>query len=78
MKRNTGNKVLWTELLPHEFKKRLAEWLYEEEAGRAGGIVAPSMGYHIHETGCLARWLEEQVGEENPHMKNFMEGQRGK
>jgi creatinine amidohydrolase len=102
MKRNTGDsnhlheKTLWSELLPHEFKSRLAEcpivylplglcephgqvsafgldtlkaeWLCQEAARKAGGIVAPSMGYHIHETGYHARWLEEEVGEENPHM----------
>jgi creatinine amidohydrolase len=44
-----------------------AEWLCEEAARKAGGIVAPSMGYHIHETGYHARWLEDEVGEENPH-----------
>jgi creatinine amidohydrolase len=102
MKRSTGNpsnpdqKTLWSELLPHEFKQRLAEcpvvylplglcephgqvsafgldtlkaeWLCQETAKSVGGIVAPSMGYHIHETGYHASWLEETVGEENPHM----------
>jgi creatinine amidohydrolase len=102
MKPNTGNsvdvhvKTLWAELLPHEFKQRLAEcpivylplglcephgqvsafgldtikaeWLCQEAARKVGGIVAPSMGYHIHETGYHAGWLEETVGEENPHM----------
>ncbi|MDG0791825.1 creatininase family protein [Cohnella ginsengisoli] len=96
MKPSTGTKVLWAELLPHEFKQRQeacpvvylplglcephgqvsafgldtikAEWLCEEAARREGGIVAPSMGYHIHEAGYHARWLEEEVGEENPHM----------
>jgi creatinine amidohydrolase len=96
---NTSNpheKILWSELLPHEFKKRLAdcpivylplgicephgqvsafgldtikaEWICQETAKKVGGIVAPSMGYHIHETGYHASWLEEMVGEENPHM----------
>ncbi|MGC1239932.1 MAG: creatininase family protein, partial [Chryseosolibacter sp.] len=87
MTRNTGCKTLWAELLPYEFKKRLAEcpivylplglcephgqvsafgldtikaeWLCQEAARQVGGIVAPSMGYHIHETGYHARWLEE-------------------
>lgn len=45
-----------------------AEWLCREAARQVGGIVAPSMGYHIHETGYHARWLEEMIGEENPHM----------
>jgi len=96
MKRSTGNKTLWAELLPYEFKRRLdecpivylplglcephgqvsafgldtikAEWLCRRTAETVGGIVAPSMGYHIHETGYHARWLEDEVGEENPHM----------
>jgi creatinine amidohydrolase len=45
-----------------------AEWLCQETAKKVGGIVAPSMGYHIHESGYHAAWLEETVGEENPHM----------
>lgn len=45
-----------------------AEWLCQQTALKVGGIVAPSMGYHIHETGYHARWLEDEVGEENPHM----------
>ncbi|XID91575.1 creatininase family protein [Paenibacillaceae bacterium WGS1546] len=96
MRPSTGHKVRWAELLPGEFKARLAacpivylplgicephgqvsafgldtfkaEWLCEEAARRTGGIVAPTMGYHIHEAGYHARWLEEEVGEENPHM----------
>jgi creatinine amidohydrolase len=96
MKPSTGDKILWSELLPFEFKRRLvkcpivylplglcephgqvsafgldtikAEWLCQKAAHQTGGIVAPSMGYHIHETGINARWLEEMVGEENPHM----------
>lgn len=96
MKPNTGSKTLWAELLPYEFKQRLAdcpivylplglcephgqvsafgldtikaEWLCLQAAQKIGGIVAPSMGYHIHETGYHARWLEETVGEQHPHM----------
>ena len=96
MRPSTGFKTQWAELLPHEFKRRLAdcpivflplgicephgqvsalgldtfkaEWLCEQAALKVGGIVAPSMGYHIHETGYHARWLEDEVGEENPHM----------
>ncbi|MEV5027506.1 creatininase family protein [Paenibacillus sp. LPE1-1-1.1] len=45
-----------------------AEWLCLEAARQAGGIVAPSMGYHIHETGYHAGWLEQTVGEQQPHM----------
>lgn len=102
MKKNTGSKVLWSELFPHEFKTRLedcpiaylplglcephgqisafgldtikAEWLCEQAAKQVGGIVAPSMGYHIHETGYHARWLEDNVGEENPHMTGIPPG----
>ncbi|RKP48939.1 creatininase family protein [Cohnella endophytica] len=98
MTRNSGkpDKVLWSELLPWEFKRRLAdcplvylplgicephgqiaafgldtikaEWLCENAAREAGGIVAPAMGYHVHESGYHARWLEDTVGECNPHM----------
>ncbi|PWV95835.1 creatinine amidohydrolase [Paenibacillus cellulosilyticus] len=45
-----------------------AEWLCERAALRIGGIVAPSMGYHIHESGYHARWLEDEVGDHNPCM----------
>ncbi|UJF35560.1 creatininase family protein [Paenibacillus hexagrammi] len=93
---DASEKTLWSELLPYEFKKRLAkcpvvyvplglcephgqvsafgldtikaEWLCQQTARIVGGIVAPSLGYHIHESGYHARWLEETVGEENPHM----------
>jgi creatinine amidohydrolase len=40
-----------------------ADWLCDEGARRFGGIVAPTQGWHIHETGYHARWLEEVVGE---------------
>ncbi|WP_308635310.1 creatininase family protein [Paenibacillus silvisoli] len=90
------DKVLWSELLPYEFKSRQtdtpivylplglcephgqiaafgldtikAEWLCEQAAKTVGGIVAPSLGYHIHEAGFHARWLEESVGQHNAHM----------
>ncbi|MDD5351423.1 MAG: creatininase family protein [Chthoniobacteraceae bacterium] len=45
-----------------------AEYYCEEAARRFGGIVAPSQGYHIHECGFHAPWLEEVVGEENPFL----------
>lgn len=45
-----------------------AEYLAREAAERWGGIVAPTMNYHIHEIGPSARFLEERVGETNPHM----------
>ncbi|MFC5703975.1 creatininase family protein [Cohnella faecalis] len=45
-----------------------AEWLCTEAAKRMGGIVAPSLGYHIHETGYHARWLQDEIGEEKAPM----------
>lgn len=44
-----------------------AEYICEAAAREKGGIVAPTMGYHIHETGYHAPWLEEVLGEANPH-----------
>ena len=43
-----------------------ADYYCDEAARRRGGIVAPTQGYHIHETGFHAPWLEEVVGEANP------------
>lgn len=43
-----------------------ADYYCEEVAKRIGGIVAPTQGYHIHECGFHAPWLEEVVGEHNP------------
>ncbi|MFC5470523.1 creatininase family protein [Cohnella suwonensis] len=102
MKRSIGHKTLWSELLPHEFKTRLAdnptvyfpiglcephgqvsafgldtikaEWLCREAAERVGGIVAPSMGFHVHETGYHARWLEDEVGEVDAPMTGIPPG----
>lgn len=48
-----------------------AEFICEAAASKAGGIVAPTQGYHIHETGYHAPWLEEAVGEANPHMASL-------
>jgi creatinine amidohydrolase len=45
-----------------------AEAICEDTARKAGGIVAPSLGYQIHESGYHARWLEEQIGEVNGRM----------
>ncbi|MFC0331595.1 creatininase family protein [Paenibacillus sepulcri] len=45
-----------------------AEYLCAQAARRGGGIVAPSLGYHIHEAGYHAPWLRDEVGEINPHM----------
>lgn len=48
-----------------------AEFICEAAAGKAGGVVAPTQGYHIHETGYHAPWLEEVLGEANPHMASI-------
>jgi creatinine amidohydrolase len=40
-----------------------ADWLCDKGARLFGGVVAPTQGWHIHETGYHARWLEEVVGE---------------
>lgn len=45
-----------------------ADYLCDEAAARFGGIVAPTMGYHIHESGPAIGWLQEVVGAENPRM----------
>jgi creatinine amidohydrolase len=43
-----------------------ADYLCDEAARRFGGIVAPTMGYHIHESGPALAWLDEVVGGVNP------------
>ena len=48
-----------------------AEFICERAAAKAGGIVAPTQGYHIHETGYHAPWLEEVLGEANPYMTSI-------
>jgi len=45
-----------------------AEFICERAAERYGGIVAPSQGYHIHETGYHEPWLKVVVGDVNPRM----------
>lgn len=45
-----------------------AVWLCEHAARKYGGIVAPTQGYHIHETGYHRPWLAEVVGDVNPHL----------
>lgn len=46
-----------------------AEYLCVESARRNGGIVAPTLGYHIHEAGYHAGWLETEIGETaNPRL----------
>lgn len=48
-----------------------AAFICEAAAKAVGGIVAPMQGYHIHETGYHAPWLEEVLGEANPHMASI-------
>jgi creatinine amidohydrolase len=43
-----------------------AEYLAVESARRFGGIVAPSMTWHVHEAGYHAPWLREVMGAVNP------------
>lgn len=46
----------------------VADYVCDEGARRYGGIVAPTQGYHIHESGYHAQWLEETVGETNSRL----------
>lgn len=43
-----------------------AEYLATEAAHRFGGIVAPSMTWHVHEAGYHAPWLKAVMGGVNP------------
>lgn len=45
-----------------------AVWLCEQAASRFGGIVAPTQGYQIHETGYHRPWLKEVIGDTNPNL----------
>jgi creatinine amidohydrolase len=45
-----------------------ADYICDQAAARFGGIVAPSQGYHIHETGYHAPFLRETVGAANPRL----------
>jgi creatinine amidohydrolase len=45
-----------------------AVYLCEEAARRFGGVVAPTQGYRIHETGYHAPWLAEVTGNVNPRL----------
>lgn len=45
-----------------------AAYLCEEGARRIGGIVAPAMAYHVHETGYHAPWLDRVMGDVNPRL----------
>lgn len=48
-----------------------ADFICEAAARKVGGIVAPTQGYHIHETGYHAPWLEEVLGDNNPYMASL-------
>ena len=48
-----------------------AEYICERSAELYGGIVAPSTGYQIHESGFHAPWLEEVVGNQWPFMTSM-------
>lgn len=45
-----------------------ADYLCDEAARRFGGIVAPTQGYQVHETGYHAPWLKEVMGTVNPRL----------
>jgi creatinine amidohydrolase len=48
-----------------------AVWLCEQAAQRFGGIVAPTQGYQIHETGYHRPWLADVIGDVNPHLASI-------
>jgi len=48
-----------------------AEYLCNESARRFGGVVAPTQGYHIHESGYHAAWLEEVCGNTTTFMTSI-------
>ncbi|WP_067034100.1 creatininase family protein [Allomuricauda sp. CP2A] len=48
-----------------------AEFICNAVAREVGGIVAPTQGYHIHESGYHAPWLEEVLGNANPYMASI-------
>lgn len=43
-----------------------ADYLAEEAARRSGGIVSPTMSWHVHEVGYHVPWLREVMGSVNP------------
>lgn len=45
-----------------------ADYLCDEAARRFGGIVAPTQGYQIHESGYHAPWLADVVGNVRPYL----------
>ncbi|HSJ66094.1 MAG TPA: creatininase family protein [Anditalea sp.] len=48
-----------------------AEYICDNVAKTVGGIVAPTLGYHIHESGYHKPWLKEVVGDVNPRMTSM-------
>lgn len=45
-----------------------ADYYCDQAAQRFGGVVAPTQGYHIHETGFHKPWLDEVVGDEQAYL----------
>lgn len=45
-----------------------ADYICDRAAERFGGIVAPTQGYHVHETGYHAPFLQDVVGATNPRL----------
>ena len=45
-----------------------ADYLCDEAARCFGGIVAPTMGCHVHETGYHAPWLARVMDGANPRL----------
>ena len=45
-----------------------ADYYCDQAAQRFGGVVAPTQGYHIHETGFHQPWLDEVVGNEQAYL----------
>lgn len=45
-----------------------AEWLCRQAARLFGGIVVPTQGWHVHETGYHAPWLAEVMEGRNPRL----------
>ncbi|NIR41874.1 MAG: creatininase family protein [Actinobacteria bacterium] len=48
-----------------------ADYLCDEAARRFGGVVAPTQGYHIHESGIHRSWLKSVAGDVNPRMASL-------
>ena len=58
-------------IAPYGLDTIKANFLCDEAARRFGGIVAPTLGYQIHEFGYHAAWLDEMVGAANPAMTSM-------